>query len=80
MRFGAQTIELQHAPAWQRMNAHRESGAAARASGWVGTERAHAVLRQIKPHLSAQVRGELMASRGAMPEWLTKVLSIELAT
>ena len=79
LNLGAQSIELKHAPRWQLTNADRPSGEVVRALAWAGRPQAHAFLARIKRELPEEVRKELVASRGALPEWLAKTISAELA-
>lgn len=79
LKLGAQTIELKHAPNWQLTNANRQSGEVLRALAWKGQAEAQEALMQIKNRLTAETRHELIASRGTLPEWLAKTISLELA-
>ena len=79
LNLGAQSIELEHAPRWQLTNAGRPSGEVVRALAWAGRPQAHEFLARIKQKLPEEVRKELIASRGALPEWLARTISAELA-
>ena len=79
LNLGAQSIELEHAPRWQLTNAGRPSGEVVRALAWAGRAQAHEFLARIKRAPPEEVRKELVASRGALPEWLAKTISAELA-
>jgi hypothetical protein len=79
LKLGAQSIELKHAPAWQLLNANRESGEVLRALAWSGRPHAREVLAQLKPRFNSQVREELVASRSSLPGWLAETISRELA-
>ena len=79
LNLGAQCIELRHAPRWQLTNAGRPSGEVVRALAWAGRPQAHEFLARIKGELPEEVRKELIASRGALPEWLARTISAELA-
>jgi len=79
LNLGAQSIELKHAPRWQLTNAGRPSGEVVRALAWAGRPQAHEFLARIKRELPEEVRKELVASRGALPEWLAQTISAELA-
>lgn len=79
LNLGAQSIELEHAPRWQLTNAGRPSGEVVRALAWAGRAQAHEFLARIKRELPEEVRKELVASRGALPEWLARTISAELA-
>jgi Family of unknown function (DUF6088) len=79
LTLGAQSIELEHAPRWQLTNADRPSGEVVRALAWAGRPQAHEFLARIKQKLPEEVRKELIAARGALPEWLARTISAELA-
>jgi len=79
LNLGAQSIELEHVPRWQLTNAGRPSGEVVRALAWAGRSQAHEFLARIKRELPEEVRKELIASRGALPEWLARTISAELA-
>jgi len=79
LKLGAQSIELKHVPAWQLLNANRESGEVLRALAWSGRPRAREVLAQLKPRFNSQVREELVACRSSLPGWLAETISRELA-
>lgn len=79
LKLGAQSIELKHAPRWLLTNAGRPSGEVVRALAWAGPSHAHQALAYIKQKLPTEVREELIASRAALPEWLAKTISTELA-
>jgi hypothetical protein len=78
LHFGAQTIELQHAPRWMLTHVGRQSGEVLRALAWAGPQRAQEALRKIKRRLSMEARAELMQSRASLPEWLAKTISMQL--
>jgi Family of unknown function (DUF6088) len=79
LSLGAQSIELKHAPRWQLTNAGRPSGEVVRALAWAGRTQAHEFLARIKQELPEEVRKELISSRSALPEWLARTISTELA-
>jgi hypothetical protein len=79
LKLGAQSIELQHAPSWQLLNANLESGEVLRALAWRGRPHAREALEQLKPKLTPEVREELIASRPSLPGWLAETISLELA-
>jgi len=79
LKLGAQSIELQHVPPWQLLNATRESGEVVRALAWTGRSHAREALAQLKPKLASVVREELIASRSSLPGWLAETISVELA-
>jgi len=49
------------------------------ALAWAGRPQAHEILARIKRELPEETRKELVASRGALPEWLARAISAELA-
>ena len=79
LQLGNQTIELRHAPTWQLQHPERLSGEVLRALAWVGRDEAQHALQRLKQRLPEETCEELMAARGALPEWLAKTISIELA-
>ena len=79
LKLGAQSIELEHVPSWQLLNANRESGEVLRALAWSGRPHAREALEQLKPKLTPEVREELVASRSSLPGWLAETISLELA-
>ncbi len=79
LKLGAQSIELEHVPSWQLLNANRESGEVLRALAWSGRPHARKALEQLKPRLTPEVREELVASRSSLPGWLAETISLELA-
>ena len=79
LKLGAQSIELEHVPSWQLLNANRESGEVLRALAWSGRPHARAALEQLKSKLTPEVREELVASRSSLPGWLAETISLELA-
>ena len=75
LRFGAQTVELRHAPRWQLTFAGRPSGEVIRAMAWFGRERRAELTRQLKRMLSTQTVHELSSARGQMPTWMAEEIS-----
>jgi hypothetical protein len=79
LRFGAQTVELRHAPRWQLTFAGRPSGEVIRALVWFGRERGTELTSQLKRMLSAQTVRELSSARGRMPTWMAEQISALVA-
>jgi hypothetical protein len=77
-KFGAQVVELKHAPNWQLTKAGQPAGEAVRALAWIGPAHAREALGRLKRQLPASVLREIAASRAALPEWLAKTISTEL--
>lgn len=75
---GAQTIELQHAPPWQLINAGQPAGEVVRALAWLGPSQAHEGLARLKHRLPKAVLDEVAHSRSALPGWLADTVSREL--
>jgi Family of unknown function (DUF6088) len=70
LNFGAQTVELQHAPLWQLSLAGRPAGDAIRALAWLGRGQGRAMTSKLGKALSAQTIKELSAARGRLPTWM----------
>jgi hypothetical protein len=72
LNFGAQTVELQHAPRWQLSLAGRPAGDAIRALAWLGRGQSRAMTSKLGRALSAQTLKELSATRGRLPTWMAQ--------
>lgn len=79
LRFGAQTVELQHAPQWQLIFPGRVSGEVIRALAWFGRERGAELTNALKHTLSPESVRELASARGRMPTWVAEKISTLLA-
>ena len=75
LNFGAQTVELQHAPRWQLSLAGRPAGDAIRALAWLGRGQSRAMASKFRRALSAQMLKELSAARGRLPTWMAQQIS-----
>jgi hypothetical protein len=75
LSFGAQTVELQHAPRWQLSLAGRPAGDAIRALAWLGRRQSRAMTSKLGRALSAQTLKELSAARGRLPTWMAQQIS-----
>ena len=75
LNFGAQTVELQHAPRWQLSLAGRPAGEAIRALAWLGRGQSRAMTSKLERALSAQTLKELSAARGRLPTWMAQQIS-----
>jgi hypothetical protein len=80
LRLGAQTIELQHAPAWQLTLAERPAGAVIRALAWGGKARSQNLLAQLRSKLSPATIQDLAQVRNRVPTWMAQELSSLVAT
>ncbi|MGH9323478.1 MAG: DUF6088 family protein [Vicinamibacteria bacterium] len=79
LRFGAQTVELQHAPPWQLMLPGRPAGEVVRALAWLGRERGAEITSRLKGRLPAETLAELSHARGRMPTWMAEQISTLIA-
>jgi len=75
LRFGAQTVELQHAPQWQLTLPSRAAGEVIRALAWFGRERGAELTSQLKRTLSPETVEELSSARGRVPTWMAEQIS-----
>lgn len=72
---GKQTVEFQHAPAWQLLLADRPAGEAVRALAWLGPEKAGSALETLKRKLGPSAFGELVSVGPRLPTWLARSVS-----
>ena len=79
LRFGAQKVELQHAPRWQLTFPARPAGEVIRALAWLGRERGAELASQLKRTLSPETVQELSSARGRMPTWMAEQISALMA-
>ncbi len=79
LRFGAQTVELQHVPQWQLAMVGRPAGEVIRALAWFGRERSVELTSQLERQLSRETVQELSAVRGRMPTWMAEQVSALVA-
>ena len=79
LRFGAQTVELQHAPRWQLTFHDRPAGNVIRAMAWFGRERGAELTSRLKRTLSSETVKELSSARGRMPTWMAEQISALVA-
>lgn len=79
LRFGAQTVELRHAPRWQLALPGRPAGEVIRALSWTGRERGAELTSQLSRTMSAQTTQELSSARGRMPTWMAEQISALVA-
>ena len=82
LRFGAQIVELRHAPRWQLILPGRAAGEVIRALAWFGRERGVELtsqLEQLKKTLSPETLRELSSARGRVPTWMAEQISALVA-
>jgi hypothetical protein len=79
LSFGAQKVELQHAPQWQLTLPGRPAGEVIRALAWFGRERAAELTNQLKCILSSETVQELSSARGRVPTWMAEQISTLVA-
>jgi uncharacterized protein DUF6088 len=75
LNFGAQTVELQHAPRWQLSLPGRPAGDAIRALAWLGKGQSRGITRKLGKALSAETLKELSGARGRVPTWMAQQIS-----
>jgi hypothetical protein len=75
LNFGAQTVELQHAPRWQLSLPGRPAGDAIRALAWLGKGQSSAITRKLGKALSPATLKELSGARGRVPTWMAQQIS-----
>jgi hypothetical protein len=73
LKLGSQSVELKHARPW--LLKQSKAGEALRALYWIGAPRAAEALQKLKSRLPAETVQELVASRPALPGWLSKSIS-----
>ena len=76
LKLGVQVVELRHAPAWQLVLPGSLAGDVVRALGWLGEERAKAAGPVLAGKLSASELESLLATRGRLPTWMARQVSI----
>jgi len=79
LRFGAQKVDLQHAPRWQLTFPGRPAGDVIRALAWFGRERGAELTSLLKRTLSPEILQELSSARGRMPTWMAEQISTLVA-
>lgn len=75
LKFGAQVVELRHAPNWQLVLAGRPAGEALRALVWIGPKGSKEALRVLQRKLPAAALREMAAVRGRLPTWMAQEIS-----
>ena len=72
-KFGAQRVELRHAPSWQLRKG--PAGEVARVLAWSGPQAAKRAVASLGRRFSPQERLEAVAARSGMPTWMAQTLS-----
>lgn len=75
LNVGKQTVEFQHAPAWQLLLADRPAGEAVRALAWLGPEKVETALTTLKRKLGPSAFNELVSVGPRLPTWLARSVS-----
>ncbi len=75
LAFGAQIVELQHAPRWQLALAGRPSGDVIRALAWLGRQGGVKLAPRLVRTLSPETVQELSNARGRLPTWMAEEVS-----
>ncbi len=78
LKLGAESIELHHAPPW--MLRQSLAGEVLRALCWMGKSHVGEALVKLKNKLPPEALEELVASRPALPGWLSKSISDRLVS
>lgn len=73
LKFGAQSVELRHAPPWQLRKG--PAGEVARVLAWSGPETAQRAVESLGKRLSPQERRAAVAARSGLPTWMAQALS-----
>ncbi|HLC43411.1 MAG TPA: DUF6088 family protein [Methylomirabilota bacterium] len=72
-KFGAQSVELRHAPSWQLRKG--PAGEVARVLAWSGPGAAKSAVESLGKRFSPQERLEAVAARSGLPTWMAETLS-----
>lgn len=78
IKFGAQSVELRHAPRWELILARETAGEAVRALSWLGPSQARAGLALLKRKLPKPTLDQIAEQRGTFPAWLAQTVSAAL--
>lgn len=79
LMFGAETVELKHAPRWQLIFPGRVAGEVIRALAWLGRERGAELTSQLTRTLSPETVQDLSSARGRVPTWMAEEISTLVA-
>lgn len=75
LKFGAQVVELRHAPNWQLVLPGRVAGEAVRALVWLGPKGSKQAIRTLQRKLPKAELQEMAAVRGRLPTWMAQEIS-----
>lgn len=75
LKFGAQVVELRHAPNWQLVLPGRLAGEAVRALVWIGPKGSKEAIRTLERKLPKTELREIAAVRGRLPTWMAQEIS-----
>lgn len=75
LRFGTQTVELEHAPRWQLILPERVAGDVIRALAWLGREQGAELASKLRRTLSTETLRELSSARRGVPTWMAEQIS-----
>lgn len=75
LEFGAQVVELRHAPAWQLALPGRPAGSAIRALAWMGPEQAGNAIEKLRVKLAPSERQAMVDLRRMLPTWMAQEVS-----
>jgi hypothetical protein len=75
LKFGNREVELKHGNRWQMLLGKRPAGQAIRALIWLGPERAHLVLEELRSKLPSQEWEAMQGARAGLPSWMAKAVS-----
>ena len=75
LKIGSQIVEIRHAPSWQLVLPGRGAGDVVRALAWLGPEKAHGVVQNLKRRLRPTELEEIASTRSRLPTWMAKEVS-----
>lgn len=75
LQLGSQTVELQHAPAWQLLYPGQPAGEVIRSLAWVGPLGCGAALCKLKRTLGGAELQAVADARARLPTWLASEVS-----
>jgi hypothetical protein len=75
LTLGKQSVDIQHAPAWQFALGDRPAGDALRALAWLGPKHARAAIGLLRERLPRLEQRALTEARGKLPTWLATEVS-----
>ena len=75
LKFGAQTVEMRHAPHWQLVLPNRRAGEVVRTLAWMGESRCKEAIQELRKTVPQAVWSELAHVRSQLPNWLAREVS-----